>query len=237
MSRISVPRRWLAGALLVTVGWLASPGGVPVYDGVGAPDEPYRYVQAPAGATTTAEPTVATATTPVKDGLGTNGLSVATAEVGPQFSLYLPPRAMATSSGPIEVTATPRAPTDQPRGARIDGNVYVVSLTAAGGVVTLTEKAALATVYLRATTATQPPPELYYRADATGSWQPLKTSRGGTDFYVASFSGPGQYAVVFSDSAGGGVPVLPLVVVGVLVLLVVAVVVVRLRSTTGDVEV
>lgn len=230
-------RRWLAGAVLVTVGWLASPGGVPVYDGVGAPDEPYRYVQAPAGTTTTARPTVATSTTPVTDGLGTNGLSVATAEVGPQFSLYLPPRAMASSSGPIEVTATPLAPKDEPAGATIDGNVYAVAFTSPGGTVTLTDKAALSTVYLRSTTTKQPPPTLQYRADATGVWKPLKTSRGGADFYVASFPGAGQYAVAFSDRSGAGASVLPLVVVGVLVLLVIVVVVVRLRATTGDVEV
>ncbi len=228
----------MAGAVLVTVGWLASPGGVPVYDGVGAPDEPYRYVQAPGGAASSSPPTTAKATTPVVDGLGTNGLSVATAENGPQFSLYLPPRAMAATSGPIEVTATPSAPTDQPGGATIDGNVYTVALLAPGSPVTLTDKAQLSTIYLRATTTRQPPPVLVHRAGASGSWQSLSTSRGGQDFYVAAFAGPGQYAVAFRAGAGGssGLPVLPLVVGGVLLLLVVAVVVVRLRAPADDVE-
>ncbi len=237
MRRSALTRRWLAGAVLVTLGWLASPGGVPVYDGVSQPDEPYRYVSAPAGAPVTAEATTATSRTPVKDGLGTSGLSVATAEVGPQFSLYLPPRAMAAASGPVTVTSTPRAPTAQPPGATIDGNVYEVALSSPGGPVTLTDKASLATVYLRSTTAKQPPPSLVYRASPTGAWTTLKTSRGGTDFYVAAFPGPGQFAVAFATGSSGGLPVLPLVAVGILVLLVVVVVVVRLRASPGDVAV
>lgn len=229
---IAVRRRWLAGAALVTVGWLATPQPVPVYDGVAAPDEPYRYVQAPSGATTTAPPTTATATTPVKDGRSVLGLSVASMEQGPQFSLYLPPMSMA-AKGPITVTATPSAPTDEPPGALIDGNVYTLALGSTDGPVTLTDKAAIATLYLRSTTAKQPPPNLDFRASPSDQWKPLQTSRGGSDFYVARFTGPGQFAIAFAKAkpnSGGGLPVLPLVAVGALVLLVGVVVVVRLRS-------
>jgi hypothetical protein len=225
-------RRWLAGAALVTVGWLATPQPVPVYDGVSAPDEPYRYVSAPGGATTTAPPTTATATTPVKDGRSVLGLSVATREQGPQFSLYLPPMAMA-AKGTITVTATPSAPTDEPAGATIDGNVYTLQLTSTDGPVTLTEKAAIATLYLRATSAKQPPPVLQYRPAPGSPWQALKTSRGGSDFYVGRFEAPGQFAIAFANatkSKGGGLPVLPIVGVGALVVHVGVVVVVRLRS-------
>ena len=228
-------RRWLAGALLVALGAVLSPGAVPVYDGVGQPDEPYRYVAAPEGAKATAAPTGAHATTPVQGGRSTNGLSVATAEKGPQFSLFLPPQAMAAATGPVEVDVTPSAPTDAPAGGVVDGNVYTVTLTSAGGPVTLTERAAIATVYLRATTAKQPPPSLYRRASPTGPWTALATSRGGTDFYVAAFPGPGQFAVVFGTSGGstdgGGPPVLLLVLLGGLVLLVAVVLVVRRRAT------
>ena len=38
----------------------ASPAAVPVYDGIAAPDEPYRYVSAPADASKTAPPTLNT---------------------------------------------------------------------------------------------------------------------------------------------------------------------------------
>lgn len=229
---ISARRRWLAGALVVTAGWFATPHPVPVYDGIGAPDEPYRFVTPPPGATATAAATSALARTPVKGGVSTNGLSVATSEVGPQFSLFLPPMAMAGPDGTIEVKAEPQAPTDQPEGSRIDGNVYLVTITHPAGAVSFTKKSAISTLYLRATTARQPPPAMQYRGDSTQPWKALPTSRGGQDVYVTSFSGPGQYALAFAAAKdGGGTPVLPLVLLGVFVLLVVVVVVVRLRPT------
>lgn len=225
-------RRWLAGAALVAVGWLASPQAVPVYDGVAAPDEPYRYVKPPSGATSGAPPTKAVATTPVKNGLSDLGLSIASQEQGPQFSLYLPPMAMA-AKGTITVTATPSAPAEEPAGATIDGNVYSVQLTSTAGPVTLTDKAAIATLYLRSTTAKQPAPVLEYRAGAGAPWHVLKTSRGGADFYIARFEAPGDFAVAFltgKKSQGGGPSVLPIVGIGALVVLVAVVVVVRLRA-------
>ena len=225
-------RRWLAGALLVGLGFALSPQAVPVYDGIGQPDEPYRFVSPPRNGTTTAEPTSASIATPVAAGRSVNGMSVQTTEVGPQFSLYLPPGALGAAKGPITVTANPEAPTDQPPGARIDGNVYTVAYDAPGPV-TPTEKIAIATVYLRATSAKQPPPTVDYRPAAGQPWQVLKTSRGGTDIYVAAYPGPGQYAVAFAgsgDSSGGGPPVLLLALGGLVLLVVIVVVVVRLRA-------
>ncbi|MGZ6826540.1 MAG: hypothetical protein ACXVGH_07080, partial [Mycobacteriales bacterium] len=70
-------KRWLAGLLLVAAGAAASPTVVPVYDGVGTPDAPYRYVgtsPAPSAAQQTVEvgPTSSAA------------LSLRTGETGPQ---------------------------------------------------------------------------------------------------------------------------------------------------------
>jgi hypothetical protein len=228
---LSRSRRLAAALLLVAVGRLLSPAAVPVYDGIGQPDEPYRYISAPPGATKTAAATVATASSPVVQGLASYGLSLRTAEVGPQFSLYLPPKSLKATVPSLTVTATPLAPTDQPAGATIDGNVYQVATSAP---VTLTPQAALATLYLRATTAKQPPPVMQYRATASEAWQPLRTSRGGTDVYVSTFPGPGFYALAFAPvaSSGGGGSVLPYVLLGGLVLLVVVVVVVRLRAAS-----
>ena len=222
-----------AALLIVALGRLLSPAAVPVYDGIGQPDEPYRYVTAPAGATKTAAPTTAKASSPVVGGTSSYGLSLATAEVGPQLSLYLPPKALGSGAGSLTVTATPMAPSDQPTGATIDGNVYDVAVST-GGPVTLTPQAALATLYLRATTARQPPPVMQYRATATAPWTSLRTSRGGTDVYVSTFPGPGFYALAFfpvhKSSSEGSSP-LPYVLGG-LVLLVVIVVVVRLRAAS-----
>lgn len=228
------PHRLALALVLVGVGSLLSPGAVPVYDGIGAPDEPYRYVAAPAGYRRTAEPTTARATSPVARGVSQNGMSIATAEVGPQFSLFVPPQALATSSSSVAVTVTPQAPADQPGGARIDGNAYEVSFVAKDPV-TLTQKAGLATLYLRATTAKQPPPVMEHRARASDPWKPLKTLRGGQDVYVSSFPGPGLYALAFTTRApagGGGSSPWPWVALGGLVLLVVVVVVVRVRSAS-----
>ena len=225
-------RRLLAALLLVGLGRLLSPSAVPVYDGIGAPDEPYRYVAPPAGAAKTADATSGRATSPLVGGVSSYGMSVATAESGPQFSLFVPPKALATTGRSLEVAVAPEAPTDQPSGRRIDGNVYAVTIKAAGPV-TLTPQASLATLYLRSTTAKQPGPVMEYRAKATDPWTALKTSRGGMDVYVSSFPGPGQYALAFSATAAkkGSSP-LPYFVLGGLVLLVVVVVVVRLRAAT-----
>jgi hypothetical protein len=228
---ISAPRRWAAAAVLVGVGWLVSPQPVPVYDGVQAPDEPYRYVAPPAGAKATSPATTATAKTPVVGGVGTNGLSVQTGEQGPQASLFLPPRGLAATSGTIVVTVTPQAPDRQPTGAVIDGNVYRFAITDPAGPVTLTAQGAIATLFLRATTTRQPGPVMQFRTGPGAAWKAVKTSRGGQDIYVSSFAGPGDYALAFSPEAkGSGTPVLPYVALGAGALVVVVVVVVRLRA-------
>lgn len=229
---IPARRRWAAGALLIVAGWLASPHAVPIYDGVGNPDEPYRYVAAPAGATKTAGATSASAQSPVRAGSSTNGMSVQTSEVGPQFSLFVPPKALGAAGDRVEVQVVPLAPADQPAPSTIDGNVYAVTLTSDTGPVTLTKDAALATLYLRATTQRQPGPVMQHRPQPTAPWKALDTSRGGLDVYVSSFVGAGEYALAFPPgkaASGGG---LPLVLLGVPVLLVAVVVVVRLRAQT-----
>jgi hypothetical protein len=227
-----VRRRLLAAVLLVGVGRLLSPAAVPVYDGIGAPDEPYRYVAPPSGAKKTAAPTTARATSPVAVGVATDGMTLATGESGPQFSLFLPPRAVATGGTTLVVEAKPVAPSDQPTGARIDGNVYDVTMTGQGPV-SLTPQAGLATLYLRATSARQPPPKMEHRAAPGQPWQALSTARGGQDVYVSDFRGPGQYALAFAATAGAAThhaSRTPYLVGGVVVLLLVVLVVVRLRA-------
>ena len=90
--------RWAAASVLVALGWFVTPQPVPVYDGVGAPDEPYRYVSAPAGVKSTPAPTSAAASTPVSAGASTNGLSLTSAETGPQVALFLPAAALGAPS-------------------------------------------------------------------------------------------------------------------------------------------
>ncbi|MCW2598929.1 MAG: hypothetical protein JWM02_758 [Frankiales bacterium] len=218
----------------MSLGWLVTPNAVPIYDGVGAPDEPYRYVAAPATAKQTAGPTSGAASSPVHQGRNTNGMSVQTAEQGPQASLFMPPAGLAAPGAAIEVKVVPQAPTGNPPGGTIDGNVYLFTITDKAGPVTLTDQAALATLYLRATTAKQPGPVMEYRSDASKPWQALKTSRGGQDVYVSTFPGAGQFALAFVPVKGAaqGTSILPMVLLGGLVLLVVVVVVIRLQATS-----
>ena len=238
---MSARRRWLAGALLVGVGWLASPGAVPVYDGFNQPDEPYRYVDAPAGAPKTAPPSSTTTQTPLApSGANAQALSVQTAEVGPQISVFFPQFSLLASRGPITITLTPKAPTDPPAGAKADGNMYVVSLTSPGGAVTLDKQfLSIATMYLRATDQVVPQPRMFYRPSSGAPWQELGTSSGGLDIRVSSFLGPGDYLLARPAAdrppQGGGLPTVPLVMLGVVVLLSAVVLVVRLRAAgTAD---
>ena len=43
--------RWLVAALVALLAaWVLAPAALPIYDGLSNPDEPYRWVQPPAGA-------------------------------------------------------------------------------------------------------------------------------------------------------------------------------------------
>lgn len=224
-------RAWLAGALLVGVGWLAAPAPVPVYDGVGVPDEPYRFVSPPKGSNPTAEPTSASQSTPVTKGVGTNGLIVQTREQSSQFSMFVPPKALAASRGPITVAVKPEAPVDEPVGRTIAGNVYVVTISSPGGAVTSTPQIGIASLYLRAVDGSEGW-VMEHRTARTVPWTPLATSRGGTDSWVSSFKGAGEYALARANAPkGGGHSALPWVLGGAVALLVLVVVAVRLRSS------
>jgi hypothetical protein len=232
---IPAPRRWAAGALLVVAGALASPQLVPVYDGLGNPDEPYRYVVAPASATKTAPPTSQSAQTPVKGSVSTDGFSVTTGETGPQFQLFVPAGGLRDQGGSkIVITATPSAPTDAPPTTTVDGNVYQVAFSDPAGPVTLTPTASIATMAMRATSQKTPQPNVYFRPAPAAAWVPVATSSGGFDVRVATFKGAGYYVLAHPPAAhtkgSGGVPVLPLALGGVLVLLVGVVLVIRRRA-------
>lgn len=228
-------RRWLAGAALVAVGFVASPSPVPVYDSLPTSDEPYRFVDPPPGAAKTAPPTSVATDTPVAHGANAQGFSLTTQEVGPQLSIFLPQYSLRAAAGPIHVTIAPSAPTDVPSGLVANGNTYTLAFSAPGGPVTVDPvHAAIATLYLRSVDRSTPGPTMYYRAGADAAWQALQTSAGGFDVRVAGFKGPGQYQLFrppATKAKGGGAPVLPLVLVGILVLLGAVVLVVRLRAS------
>ncbi|MFN2540202.1 MAG: hypothetical protein ABR549_18895 [Mycobacteriales bacterium] len=213
-------RRWLAGAVLVTLGWLASPASVPVYDGIGT-DEPYRYVgKSPA-------PTSATSTVPIRGGFS-QGVDIKTGETGPQLIVSLSSGSLQSSASKVTVTLRPIAAEGTPPRGSFDGNVYRISATPA----TTVSPDASGFVFLRAAVMTKPNPIVVFRTGPGAPWREVSSSAYGRDNLATPFKAIGDYAVVRLPgskpiSAGGigltrglflGGGVLLLVVITVLVL-------------------
>lgn len=157
--RITAGRLWrvaLAVAALAAA-WLVTPSAVPLYDGVGFPDEPYRYVDPPAGYQTTPPPTRAFGsvpaakiaaggettpapgagpTAPAAHSASTRDIGVKSAEYGPQVELYVAKGALTGPAGVrgYQISAIPVAPSGNATGGqvdpdvRIDGDVYRVDI-------------------------------------------------------------------------------------------------------------
>ena len=229
-------RRWLAGALLVTVGWLASPTSVPVYDGIGT-DEPYRYVgKSPA-------PTSASTTVTVRGGVS-GAVDVRSEEQGPQFALSLSSGSLRTSASTsassiassIALEATPFPPEGAlPRGT-FDSVGYRVSATPA---VTVTPDAS-GFLFLRAAVMTTPIPVIVFRSAPGDPWREVTTTRYGRDNLATKFAATGDYAVVrlpgSKPISSGGIGLTRALFLGGGVLLLVVVTVLVLRRPRGDEE-
>jgi hypothetical protein len=212
-----------AGSALA-LAWIVAPAGVPIYDGIGNPDDPYRYVSPPPSAVTDKAPSSVTGHSPVVNGFNKDLLFLTTREMGPQITVSIPQKSLrADSATQVTVHAEPEAPAGQPSGATIDGNVARLTFAADKGSVTTGKNISFAYVVLRATSGRQPGPTMYYRT--TGSWRALHTSRVGNDIYQSGIPGPGEYALAFAADAKSSsgshtlVIVLVAVIVGVVVLL------------------
>ena len=201
------PGRRLAAAVLVVAGlgltWLAqaiSPAPTaPLFDGVFIED-PYRYVDPPAGAD--GDPFPVEFTEQVTDG-AVPLLAVATAEVPPQAQIISQADAFEVSSdaSSITISIVPSAPSDPD----LVGNVYTVAITDQAGSALTIRPGALVTLVLRA-----PLPDLpaqIARFDGT-RWVPLPTEHGGLPtLFAANIDQPGDFAVLLtgpipSPSAG-----------------------------------
>jgi hypothetical protein len=214
---VSAKRRWAAlGIAALAASWAIAPAVVPVYDGAQFPDEPYRWVSAPAGAKPTKPPTVAKAVIPMRNGFSTAGFANS-AEQGPQISLYIPATGLQAPPGTsvITVTATPLAPSQPlPTNGTIITNVYRIAATATRGAVTTVGKTdnTTPTLQMRAPTSKQPGPVFEYRG--TQGWQPMstlsvdgkpvKTLRVGQDIYQTFAPKFGDYALVQLTGSGSG---------------------------------
>lgn len=229
MSRVDV-RRWLAGLAVVTLGALASPGGIPVYDGVGSPDEPYRLVG------TSPAPSTAMTTVRVTGGRAAD-VKLRSSESGPQVLLDLAAGAVHSSADEVVLTAEPLAGDTRPPRGELDGNIYRITAT---GDATVDPANAQGFLFLRANVMTQPDPVVVHRVAPADPWVEQKTSRAGRDVLATPLRELGDYAVVrlpgsTSIDTSGGLRLgrLLLLVGGVLVLLVITVLVLR-RPSPAD---
>jgi len=204
-------RRAAVGVSRRSVGWWAVVLGVlavglvmavrvphapPLYDGIGFPDEPYRWVQPPAGTPKTRPVTPAIAHVTI-----TGGSSEATrafsAEQGPQIAFAIAQGGLKPPAGAQAVTLDAVAvanPATLPSDGTLVSNVY--SLTAKAdttGAVGLAPNTTVV-VNLRADKATQQSVVLEMFAD--GHWSQVATGQVGNDIYASELPGFGRFALV-----------------------------------------
>jgi hypothetical protein len=197
-------RRWPALGVLLLLGYVAAGEVVPLYDGIGFPDQPYRYVTVPPGVTKHGPAAQgAHANSPAANGTNTDVLVLQTAEQGPQVTLSLPPAIakVPITAKRITATATPLAPDRQPADGAINGNIYRIGVTSDVGPGTFAPDDGQDVVYLRAVAIKATPPVMEYRPTPDAPWRRMETGRTGADVMLATFLGPGDYALV--DKAGG----------------------------------
>lgn len=178
-----------AALAIVTIGLLATDQPVPIYDGLGFPDQPYRLI----GNGTRGEPTVATGAAHVDADGRSEALSARSNESGPQVVLELGAGAYRGAPGStVKLTATPVPNTDPPSGGTVDSNTYRVEAKSATGTVTQTPSAAQGFVFLRAIKASDPPPQILHRTSLGAPYASLPSSRTGQDIISASYAGAGD---------------------------------------------
>jgi hypothetical protein len=191
----------ISGLALLFTSFSQSPV-VPLYDGVGFPDEPYRYVNPPSSLPPTQKPTEASGASTVQDGVNSQLLFPSTSEQAPQASLYVPRHSLKAPSTAHNITlhVSPLAPIVHPIGATIVGNVYGLLADSDSGLVSPNGAAPIGTIALRLPQNTMGDPAIYYRAPKANSWQALKTIRIGNDIYQADLIGLGEYALAIPSN-------------------------------------
>jgi hypothetical protein len=229
----------LGAAVALGLVWTTVPG-VPLYDGVGFPDEPYRFVRQPPGYHATRPPTPAAGVAKAGGGRSA-GVTVASAESGPQVQFYFAPGALtsAATTACFEVRADPQAPSAPPPGFRIDGNSYRVSVVARPPAPVTFHAGGGSWISMRATRPTTDKPTFLYQSAPDRPWQREETTQVGNDIYVTRLVGSGDYSLAFTTRPpararvrdGGGPSPLVLVPAATLALLGAVIVWVRLTAS------
>lgn len=187
---------------LLTLAWLFTPptSTPPLYDGLGFPDEPYRYVVAPPGAQRTQAPSVGEDDGIVFKGVGPQILLPVSDENGPQVQAGIPTSQLSVPAGTTQLVAraTPLALQGAaPSDGTAWGNVYRLTVTSDRGPVAATGRPTRDSVMtLRAPSTEQPPPVMEYRPAGGAEWRDLHTIRVGNDVYQSPLPGLGDYVLV-----------------------------------------
>jgi hypothetical protein len=190
-------------ALGATVGF-RPPHAPPLYDGIGFPDEPYRWVEPPSGVqNTVAAPTVAAATVKVSKSGSSGPVSLQSrgfsAEQGPQVAFAVGEGTFEPAPGTtaVDVKATPKAPpSTPPTGGSVVSNLYAFTATSGGKKVPLAAAASVV-VNLRADAPTDQT-VVVCTWDGT-RWNQQPTRQVGTEIYAAQLATLDPVALVKLD--------------------------------------
>jgi hypothetical protein len=179
----------------------------PLYDGLGFPDEPYRWVVPPPGFNRTPlAATEAVVRVPVSGGANVAGQALS-GEQGPQVAVAVSPGAFAVPARVSSVTlrAVPQpVPAVPPDRGQVDSNLYVLTAQAAGKAVPLAPGHTVL-VNMRAERATD---QAVVICRWTGrQWEQVPTARVGVDIYAAQLEAVAPVAVVRLDR--GVTPTVP----------------------------
>jgi hypothetical protein len=172
------------------------PHAPPLYDGLGFPDEPYRWVVPPSGSSRTPlAATEAVVRVPVGGGVNVAGQALS-GEQGPQVAVAVSSGAFAVPAGVSSITlrAVPEAvPAVTPNRGQAVSNLYALTAEAAGKPVHLAPGHTLL-VNMRAERATD---QAVVICRWTGrQWEQLSTARVGVDIYAAKLTALAPVAVV-----------------------------------------
>ena len=185
------------GLLAVATGASLAPHAAPLYDGIGFPDEPYRYAQVLADdPVKTPPPTTATATLALADGRNAQDCVLTTAETGPQLLAFVPKGAITTTgtAGPtLGISASPVAP-DKPAPADgpIAGDIYRIATSAPAR----WHQGSDGTISLRSPQGIPVAPTMEFRKVGGHGWQALATTRVGNDIWESPLDDLGDYALI-----------------------------------------
>jgi hypothetical protein len=198
MPKFRIILLFLTGLCVLLISFTGSQN-VPLFDGIGFPDEPYRYAPGK-GQKQPSKPATGINFTSAIDPSAGNSIYVNSDEQGPQVLLDVDKKSLSFPSGSKKyaIKVTPSAPRNQPDEGSYLGNVYTLSFTSDVGPVSFSPRAS-STITLRLPKNNGLAPVMQFSKDGV-SWTKLVTTKLGNDTYTSPVAGNGQY-VLYSYQA------------------------------------